>query len=372
MKKIKILIVEDEYIIANDIQITLENMGYNVCALAASGDQAISKAKEYLPDLILMDIMLKGGMDGIESAKQIAKFLDIPVVFLTAYSDDEILERAKEICPFSYLIKPFKEQELKTTIEIALYKFRMEKNITQLKTYKDISIIFGGIAHDFNNLLTGILGFIDLAMMNTGQESDTYLNLNYAKEQCFNAIKLVNHFLTLSNWKASWKKTGSIEPIIKEVSEKISSKRNIECSVLFEEDLKDMEYDENLMKDAIYAIINNAADAMPKGGSLEISAKNIIVEKKNSPNGLSMNPGDYVKISFKDNGSGIPKEILHKVLIPYFTTKEIGSRKGIGLGLALVNAIIKKHNGSLHIDSIENHGTTVTIFLPAYDRKISV
>ncbi len=369
MKNIKILIVEDEYIIANDIQMSLESMGYTVCALAASGEQAISKTKEHLPDLILMDIMLKGDMDGIETAKHITESFDIPVVFLTAYSDDEILERAKEICPFSYLIKPFKERELKTSIEVALYKFRMEKNIIQLRSYKPISILSGGIAHDFNNLLTGILGFIDLAIMDAKHGSDIHINLNYARDQCLNAIELVNHFLTLSEWKASGKKAGSMELFIKELADKIIAEKNIGYCLSFEKDVKDVEYDENLMEDAICEIINNAADAMPKGGLLEISGKNIKVEKKNSRHGLPMNAGEYVKISFKDNGPGIPKEILHKVFIPYFTTKEIGSRKGTGLGLALVNAIIKKHNGSIHIDSKEKEGTTITIFLPAHNKK---
>ncbi|CCK79107.1 response regulator [Desulfobacula toluolica] len=132
MEKINILIVEDEYIIANDIQTSLESMGYEVCGMAASGKKALALAKDLSPDLILMDIMLKGNMDGIETAAKIQKKFNISVIFLSAYSDDGILKRAKETLPFGYLIKPFRDRELKAAIEMAIYKQKMEKEREQL------------------------------------------------------------------------------------------------------------------------------------------------------------------------------------------------------------------------------------------------
>jgi CheY-like chemotaxis protein len=129
MSQTKILIVEDEKIVALGIKKMLKNLGYIVPSIASSGEEAISKAEITFPDLILMDIMLKGDMDGVEAADKIRKSFDVPVVFLTAYSDDKILERAKRTKPYGYIIKPFEENSLHTTIELALRNYREEKEL---------------------------------------------------------------------------------------------------------------------------------------------------------------------------------------------------------------------------------------------------
>lgn len=131
MSNPKILVVEDEGIVAIDIQICLESLGYTVTAIADTGELAIKKAKETYPDLVLMDIRLKGKMDGIEAARKITEDLDIPIIYLTAYADRTTLERAKITGPFGYILKPFEERELHTAIEIAFYKYQMEKQLKQ-------------------------------------------------------------------------------------------------------------------------------------------------------------------------------------------------------------------------------------------------
>jgi CheY-like chemotaxis protein len=127
-----IMIVEDEFIIADDIRTSLEKMGYAVCGLAASGLKAVKMAKEKHPDLILMDIMLKGDMDGIEAADIIRKECNINAIFLSAYSDDTILAKAKTTLPYGYLLKPFKDRELKAAIDMAFYRDKMEKERNRL------------------------------------------------------------------------------------------------------------------------------------------------------------------------------------------------------------------------------------------------
>ncbi|PPS42672.1 response regulator [Chroococcidiopsis sp. TS-821] len=131
MSKASILIVEDELLVAKDIQNRLTKFGYAVVGVVCSGKEAINKAIEKNPDLILMDIHLKGELDGIEAARLIYDDLNIPIVYLTANADDSTLERAKTTEPFGYILKPFKEKELKTTIEITLTKHQIEKKLRQ-------------------------------------------------------------------------------------------------------------------------------------------------------------------------------------------------------------------------------------------------
>jgi two-component system, response regulator PdtaR len=123
----RILIVEDEHIVAMGIKRMLKGLGYTVTGVASSGEDAISKAESTFPDLVLMDIMLKGELDGVEAAQEIKERFDIPVVYLTAYSDSNILERVKKTGPFGYIVKPFDEKDLHSNIEIALHRYRKEK-----------------------------------------------------------------------------------------------------------------------------------------------------------------------------------------------------------------------------------------------------
>jgi len=127
IKKRRILIVEDEHIIAVDIRVCLENLGYNVIGTIANGEDAIEFISQAHPELILMDIMLEGDMNGLEVAEYVNQNFDIPVIFLTAYANDETLKKAANASPYGYLIKPFEDRELRVSIEMAFYKHSMEK-----------------------------------------------------------------------------------------------------------------------------------------------------------------------------------------------------------------------------------------------------
>lgn len=129
MSKINILIVEDESIVSKDIQYSLNKLGYNVVGAASTGEKAIEIARNERPDIILMDIMLKGEMNGIQTAEIIRKELSVPVVYLTAYADESTLSKAKTTEPYGYIIKPFKEIDLHTSIEMAIYKHGKEQEI---------------------------------------------------------------------------------------------------------------------------------------------------------------------------------------------------------------------------------------------------
>ncbi len=135
MSKTNILIVEDESIVAKHIQHTLKKLGYTVVGVCSSGEEAIKTAEDVQPDLILMDIMLKGDMSGIEAAGQIREKFNIPIIYLTAYADESTLSKAKVSEPFGYIIKPFKEIDLHTSIEMAIYKHEKETDVKKERDF---------------------------------------------------------------------------------------------------------------------------------------------------------------------------------------------------------------------------------------------
>jgi len=130
-KSATIMVVEDEQLFAKELKDRLENYGYTVPAHVSTGEAAIKMAELKHPDLIIMDIMLKGKLNGIETAEHIHKLFDIPVVYLTAYSDDSTMSRAKLTTFYGYIIKPLDEKELKSTIEMALSKHNAEKKLKE-------------------------------------------------------------------------------------------------------------------------------------------------------------------------------------------------------------------------------------------------
>ncbi|MGZ3884636.1 MAG: response regulator [Bacteroidia bacterium] len=135
MEKLNIFIVEDESIVAKDIQNNLIKLGYNVAGIANNGKDAINQIKEVMPDVVLMDIMIKGDLTGIEVAEQIKKHLSVPVIFLTAYADESTLSKAKVTEPYGYILKPFKEIDLHSTIEMAVYKHQKDSALQKERDF---------------------------------------------------------------------------------------------------------------------------------------------------------------------------------------------------------------------------------------------
>jgi PAS domain S-box-containing protein len=178
MTDTKILIVEDEGIEALDIQHRLANLGYELPQIAFSGEEAVRMAEEIRPDLVLMDIMLHGEIDGVEAARLIKACLGIPIIYLTAYANEDIVQRAKLTDPYGYIVKPFKERELHIAIEMALYKHRMEKQLKESKEWFATtlrSIGDAAIATDNNGLIT----FMNVVAENlTGWKVEEALNKN--------------------------------------------------------------------------------------------------------------------------------------------------------------------------------------------------
>ena len=139
LKIIKVMVVEDEYIIALDLKDRLTRLGYNVPTIATSGREAVKLAKKDKPDLILMDIMLRGEIDGVQAAKSIREKFDIPVLFVSSFSDINSVKRAQKVSPYGYLVKPFTETELKGCVEEAFTKYQRK---TTKKFHDSTKVMF--------------------------------------------------------------------------------------------------------------------------------------------------------------------------------------------------------------------------------------
>ncbi len=131
----QILIVEDERIVAEDLKLMLERLGYRVVGSASSGEEAMNKVEATKPQLVLMDIRIQGSLDGVDVAEQVVAQFGIPVIYLTAYADETTVERAKGTLPAGYILKPFEERSLKTAIELALYRHEMDRMIKSVEEW---------------------------------------------------------------------------------------------------------------------------------------------------------------------------------------------------------------------------------------------
>ncbi|HOV86038.1 MAG TPA: response regulator [Syntrophobacteraceae bacterium] len=235
---------------------------------------------------------------------------------------------------------------------------RMETLLQQTQKMEAVGVLAGGIAHDFNNILMAVLGNISLAKQFAEPRSPLFLKLQEAERASLRAQDLTQQLLTFSRGGAPIKKTLSMASLIRDSATFALRGSNVRCDIAIQEDLWPAEVDEGQMSQVVNNLIINADQAMPDGGTVRVAAGNRILEEKN-PQGIP--PGRYVFLSIKDEGIGIPEDLLSKVFDPYFTTKQ----KGSGLGLTMVYSIVKKHDGYVIVDSRLNEGTEVQVYLPA-------
>lgn len=501
--KTSIMIVEDELDVAKNIKDQLDKIGYNVAAVFSKGEDAIKWVAEFQskPDLVLMDIHLPGPMDGIDTAEKIHDLFNIPIIYLTAFADSETLERASITEPFGYILKPFELKALQSTIEIALYKHRMEKqlkasesrfrtlaesapvgilqtdlngnciyvnekwceitglttgqalgqgwsenlhpedkghvsyqwqqmcnqkekfaleyryqtpggggklswvfgqavalgdgkngktgymstiiDITDCKKLEEklltakklesLGILAGGIAHDFNNLLSVIMGNITMVKDEVSHQKDLFRMLTTAEKASCEAAALAQKLTTFS--KGGWlqKKKAFLPEILKNAVNQVLADTGYSFKIDIPADLLPIDGDEGQLVQVFENILCNSVESLNEkdralsgnedGCDITIQARNHILTCEELQ---QLKPGKYVRVTIEDKGTGILPEHLGKVFDPYFSTKNISTRKGMGLGLSICYSILTKHEGSIKIESEPDKGSMVEILLPVY------
>ena len=361
-KAINILIVEDELLIAKNLSYKLEKLGYQIVGVVSSGADAIQRAVEMEPDLILMDIVIKGDIDGIETAVRINQELDIPIIYTTAYADDETLERAENTGSYGYLLKPFKQRELHATIKIALSKHqeavKMQKLIALAAARSENrDRLFSMAYHDLNTPLTTIqlsAEMLEDSELEKGSAA-TNKNVERIKRAVSNMSGLLEDILMLSKAE-SGKVSLDLNPInatdfctsiLEELQPIVTDKH----FVTFRSQTNPLHanLDAKLLHHLLTNLLSNAIKYSPNGGnvSLELSCEN-----------------EQIILCVRDEGIGMAAEYQEKLFQQFERGANVGKIKGSGLGLCIVKHIVDLHGGTISVESAIGKGTTFIVALP--------
>jgi len=251
---------------------------------------------------------------------------------------------------------------------------RAEDELQKIRNLESIAALSGGIAHDYNNLLTVIIGNISLIQSYIEPDDMIYGLLDEALEASMTAKSLTQKLITFSRGGAPVMETASIAPVIKSATEFTLSGSNIKCEFSIPDDLRLVHIDKTQIGHVLHNLVMNAREAMPGGGIIKVVAENVNITDKSPVLGIGLEigleKGNYIKISIIDQGIGISKEILDKIFDPYFSTKDIGTQKGMGLGLSICHSIIKQHNGDIVAEPNAGTGTSLHFYLPASEETI--
>jgi two-component system, cell cycle sensor histidine kinase and response regulator CckA len=246
-------------------------------------------------------------------------------------------------------------------------KRQMERELLRAQKLESVGVLAGGIAHDFNNVLTAVVGNLGLAKSYTFPGSEIHERIEAAEKASECAEGLARQLLTFSRGGEPVKQPLVVQTLLRTASSIGLSGSNVKCELDVAEDTWPVDADEGQMQQVMNNLILNAAEAMSTGGTVTIRAENTVVARGRDEE-VPLNPGRYVTVSVQDRGVGIPEEHLSKIFDPFFSTK----RKGSGLGLAVVDSVVRKHGGHVGVSSKPGEGATFTLRLPAAKTRAEV
>jgi len=369
MNNKQILIVEDERLIALNHKLILKDLGFVNAIIVSNGEEAMEYVKNKKPDLILMDINLENKMDGVDVATQIFSKYRIPIIFVTAYSDSKLIDRAKKAGSYGYMIKPFNKEELNAMIEMALDKAKVEnelekskKKLAEESSNKDK--FFSIISHDLKNPLSVIMStadFLDVEYDTLSQTERKEL-INIIKNGAKNIFTLLEGLLNWSRIKMGrfeynpkiinafdvifrvlnlYKECSNFKKI--HIQNNMNKKLNVFC-------------DENMLELVFRNLVSNAIKFTPSGGNIKIDVKN---------------NKDTIIFSIIDSGIGISPQDLKKIfrIDINFSTIGTNNETGTGIGLILCKEIIEKHGGKIWAESELGKGSRFIFTLPKNNKS---
>jgi signal transduction histidine kinase len=393
----KLLIVEDEAIVAQDIEQRVGLMGYEVTGVAASAEEALAEASRLCPDVAIMDIRIRGQRDGVETAALLRQRFNLPVVFLTAYSDDETLARARLVEPAAYLSKPFNDGELRAAIEIGVYRHQIGTHQRHMVQQAESSLAAAqrqatedrlaslgamatGLAHEINNPLAYVLSN---AVFVTSEFE--HLAAALARGELLSDVERQNLVACLAELSQALSdiKIGS-----ERIRDVVADVRTFRLGDLGQRRLTDVhacvdqavlaiaprlegkvrlvrdygappkvEADAGRLTQVFANLLTNAAQAVADGAGPQNEIA--IVTRSEAGDAL---------VQVRDTGCGIPADAIDRIFDPFFTTRPVG--QGSGLGLSVCRGIVVGLGGRISVESAPGRGSTFSVRLPVAGRRV--
>jgi len=393
-RKRKILIVEDERIVAEDLREALEELGHEVVGLASDGSKAIALARQHTPDIICMDIVIRGDIDGIQTALLIQRELGISSVFMSAYSDAAIVDRAKEARPAGYLVKPYDLTLLRCTLEVAFTRIdtdiklaeqtrtlealveqraqefkKVQRQLFESQKMEAVGTLTGGIAHDFNNMLLPIMGYANLLVEALTDQPELAKMANEIHHAANSSSALTKQLLAFSRRQILEKESANINTVL-EGSERMLARligEDITLHLELAEGGIQSVVDAGQVEQVLMNLCINARDAMDAGGHIVVKTERLQDTDRLHESLRGDLDHKWMRITVRDNGRGMPPEVRDRIFEPFFSTK---GNDGTGLGLSVVHGIIIQHDGHLEVESEPGVGTAFHIYLPVDDSVV--
>ena len=377
-----ILVVEDERVVADDIEESLRKLGYDVLGTASNSDECLEKAAAQRPDLVLMDIRLEGAIDGIETARMLRARFDVPVVYLTAFADEQTIARACETEPHGYILKPFRGSELKSAVEVALAKHQHELQRARnalSDRLTSLGTLAAGVAHEINNPLTYILGNASLterdlqalrgtltagksppeALVKESIERiagmiDAMLEIGDGAERIRRIVGDLQVFARPETGASHGDARAALDWALRVTDEQIRPRARIETRF---SPIPPVRGSGARLGQVFVNLLSNALQALE--GPAE---ENVITV------GTSVDERGWALVTIADSGRGMHADVQKRMFEPFFTTQPIGA--GTGLGLSICHGIVDSLGGRIEVESAPGKGTTVKVHLALPDPDV--
>ncbi len=379
-----ILVVDDERVIGMALAASLARLGYSTAGLADSGESALRLCEEKQPDLVLMDVRLKGRMDGVEAAERITRQFHTPIIFLTAFWDEDTVARAKQSGPYAFLVKPYEDRDLQTAIELALYKSRMERELLRAMRAAEAAneaktSFLATISHELRTPLNGILGMTDLMLL-SGLPEEHQENLELIKDSALSLLSVINQILDYSKIEARILELREGDFELEDVLDSVAAphrllagRKGLELAVEIGSDVPlALGGDHGRLRQILGHLLHNAVRYTSEGRVLvRASLCDPAVSDRCPDSGRER---VHLHVTVSDTGPGIPADRLGDIFESFTQVEDYMTRRhgGLGLGLATCRKLVDLMGGSMWAESEEGRGSTFHFTAPFILRRDEV